>query len=391
MDFGRIWAEVNLDALDWNLDRVRHAVGDRPVMVAVKADGYGHGLVEVAREIQDRVAAFGVAGVDEGIKLRRAGVREPIILVLSPVPYEEIPDLFPHRLTPTVTESDFADRLSRAAEERRLEIGVHVEVDTGMGRTGVGLEEAGRFIREVATRPGLKLQGIFTHFPSADTDILFTETQLAGYFRLLAELEQDGFDRVVRHSANSAGLLNVRESHLDMVRPGLVVYGILPESYRSGRRHTDLDLIPAMSLRSRIVNLRRIPAGRSISYDRSFFTTRDTSIAVITAGYGDGYPWAMANRGQVLIHGRRAPIVGNVCMDLTMLDVTEVPGVRIGDPVTLMGTEGGETISACDLAAWADTIPYDIICRISPRVPRIYLKDGRVSHVRSLLSDQPNS
>ncbi|MFO7676233.1 MAG: alanine racemase [bacterium] len=387
MDFGRIWAEVNLDALNWNLDRVRRFVDGRPLLMAVKADGYGHGLVEVARELQDRVTAFGVAGVDEGIKLRRAGVREPVIIVLSPAPYEEIPDLFAHRLTPTVTEPEFADRLSRAAQERRLEIGVHIEVDTGMGRTGVGLDEAGNFIRAVAALPGLKVEGVFTHFPSADTDILFTETQLAAYFRLLAELEQEGFDRILRHSANSAGLLNVRESHLDMVRPGLIVYGILPESYRAGRRRIDLDLRPVMSLRSRIVNLRRIPAGRSISYDRNYFTTRESTIAVITAGYGDGYPWALTNHGHALVHCHRAPIVGNVCMDLTMLDVTDVPGVRIGDPVTLLGAEGEEIISANDLATWAGTIPYDIICRVSPRVPRIYIKDGRVSHVRSLLNN----
>ena len=387
MDFGRIWAEVNLDALDHNLDRVRRAVGERSLMVAVKADGYGHGLVEVACELKDRVTAFGVAGVEEGIKLRRAGVDEPVILVLSPIPYEEIPDLFAHRLTPTVTESDFADRLSRAARERRLEIDVHVEVDTGMGRTGVGLEEAEPFIRETAARPGLNLKGVFTHFPSADSDILFTETQLAGFFRLVDRLRQDDFPDLLRHSANSAALLNVRESHLDLVRPGLVVYGILPDSYHAGRRRAELDLTPVMSLRSRIVNLRRIPAGRSISYERNYFTTRDSLIAVITAGYGDGYPWGLSPGGRVLVQGRPAPIVGNVCMDLTMLDVTAIPDVRIGDPVTLMGTEANETITANDLATWAHTIPYDIICRISPRVPRIYIKQGRVDHVRSLLND----
>jgi alanine racemase len=387
MDFGRIWAEVNLDALNYNLDQVKKLAGDRKLMVAVKADAYGHGLTEVAAEIQDRVDAFGVAGVEEGINLRRAGITDPGILVLSPAPYEEIPDLFKYNLTPTVTEPEFARLVASEAQNRNLTMPIHVEVDTGMGRTGVGLNEAAGFIRTVADLPGLRLEGVFTHFPTADSDTKFTEIQLAGYRRLLAQLEQDGHDSILRHAANSAGLMNLPESQLDMIRPGLIVYGILPESYRSGRRTTNLDLVPVMSLRSRVVNLRDIPAGNSISYERNFFTERDSRIAIITAGYGDGYPYALTNKGEAIIHGLRVPIVGNVCMDLTMLDVTGLTDVAIGDPVTLMGTDSGSTITANDIAAWADTIPYDIICRVSPRVPRIYIKDGKVTGVRNRLND----
>ena len=385
MKYGRVWAEINLDALNWNLERVRLHVGDRKLMVAVKADAYGHGLREVAAEIADKVDSFGVAGVEEGISLRRDGIASPEIIVLSPAPYDEVDELFEHRLVPTVTEPEFARRLSAAAVARRAELPVHIEVDTGMGRTGIDVEEAAAFTRTVHDLPGLRVAGVFTHFPAADTDIEFTRRQVAAFDHLCADIEAAGITGFTRHAANSAGLMNVPGSHLDMVRPGLIVYGILPESYHSGDRSTGLDLLPVMSLRSRVVNLRRFPAGRSISYERRFTTDRDSTIAIVTAGYGDGYPYALTNRGQAIVGGRRAPVVGNVCMDLTMLDVTDVPDVRIGDPVTLLGSAEGDTITANEVAARAGTIPYEITCEVSPRVPRIYIRQGRIVKVRNLL------
>jgi len=386
MDFGRIWAEINLDALNYNLGRVRKLAGKRKLMFAVKADAYGHGLREIAREIYERVDAFGVAGVEEGINLRNAGIKNTPILILSPAPYEEIPEIFEHHLTPSVTETGFARRISLEAKKRNTELGVHIEIDTGMGRTGVSVSEAFGFIKQVSELPGLRIEGVFTHFPTADSDILFSETQLGEYYQLLARIEKQGFNNILRHAANSAGLLNLPESHLDMIRPGLIVYGILPESYHSGKRKTDLDLIPVMSLRSRIVNLRDFPKGVSISYERNYFTSRDSRIAVITAGYGDGYPYALTNRGEAIVNGKRARIAGNVCMDLTMLDVTGIPDIEIGDPVTLLGSAEGNTITANELAAWAQTIPYEIICQVSPRVPRIYIRNGKVTKVKKLLS-----
>jgi len=387
VDFGRIWAEIDLSALNHNLEQVRTLVGDRKMMVAVKADGYGHGLSEIALELQGKVDAFGVAGVEEGVHLREAGVAKTEIIVLSPVPYSEIPILFERSLVPSVTELDFARRLSAETRHRQTEIPVHIEVDTGMGRTGVSVAEAAEFIPAVAALPGIMVQGVFTHFPAADNDVAFTESQVREYEQLLDRLEKEGCGPFVRHAANSAGLMNVPVSRLDMARPGLVVYGILPESYHKGERKTGLDLRPVMSLRSRIVNLRDIPAGRSISYDRNFFTKHDSRIAVITAGYGDGYPWSLTNRGQAIVSGRRVPVVGNVCMDLTMLDVTGVPEVSIGQTVTLFGSAGGVTIPVNEVAAAAGTIPYEIICRVSPRVPRVYLKNSKITEVRNLLSN----
>ncbi|MEO0080007.1 MAG: alanine racemase, partial [candidate division WOR-3 bacterium] len=314
-------------------------------------------------------------------------VKNTPVLVLSPVPYDAIPLLFDHRLTPSVTEPEFARRLSQAATERNTAIGIHVEVDTGMGRTGIGLTEAVEFILGVARLPGLKLEGVFTHFPAADSDIQFSDAQVRDFERLVDHLKEHGLTGFLRHVANTAGCLNLPGSKFDMVRPGLMVYGILPLSYHFHHRRTDLKLRPVMSLRSRIVNLRKIPAGRSISYERNYFTTRDSRIAVISVGYGDGYPYSLTNKGQAILHGRRVPVVGNVTMDLTMLDVTDVPEAQIGDTVTLLGSAAGDTICANELALLAETIPYEIICRVSPRVPRIYLRQGKVVKVKTLLDN----
>ena len=384
MDFGRIWAEINLDALNNNLNEVRRVAGACKVMLAIKADAYGHGLREIAQEVADRVDIFGVASTDEGITLRLGGIKNTI-LVLSPIPYHEIPALFDHDLTPSVTEPEFAKRLSAEAAKRGATIGFHVEVDTGMGRTGVEAITAGRFVAGVADLPGLELRGVFTHFPAADSDLEFTRHQLQAYEKLMIRLDRLGLSGYLRHSANSAGFLNLPGSRYDLIRPGLIIYGILPDSYQSGFRTSELKLAPVMSLRSRIVNLRDIPTGRSLSYERSYFTRRDSRIAVITAGYGDGYPWSLKNRGKAMVRGSRAPIVGNVCMDLTMLDVTDVPNAQIGDTVTLLGSAEGDTITANELAGWAETIPYEITCRVSPRVPRVYLRGGKVEKTRTLL------
>ncbi|MBM3314003.1 alanine racemase, partial [candidate division WOR-3 bacterium] len=247
MEFGRIWAEVNLDALNDNLNQVRARGGACKVMLAIKADAYGHGLREVAEEVADRVDLFGVASTEEGITLRLGGVKNKVI-VLSPIPYHEIPALFEHRLTPSVTEAEFARRLSAEAMTRGAGIGFHVEIDTGMGRTGVETARAARFVATAAELPGLELEGVFTHFPAADSDLDFARHQLQLYEKLLVRLDRLGFSGFLRHSANSAGLLNLPGSRYDLIRPGLVIYGILPDSYQSGYRTAELKLTPVMSL-----------------------------------------------------------------------------------------------------------------------------------------------
>jgi alanine racemase len=386
MEFGRIWAEIDLDALEHNLELVRAALQPgQKVLLAIKADAYGHGAAEIADALQNKVDMFGVAGVEEGINLRTRGVSRTPILVLSPVPYLELGALFDYHLSPTVTEPSFARLLGQEAERRRSKVKVHIEVDTGMGRTGVDAGEVSGLVSSIRSWSNLALEGIFTHFPAADSDFSFTARQIQDFAKLVAELERPGASPILKHAANSAGFLNFPAAHFDMVRPGLVVYGVMPDGYLA--RHGDrMPVKPVMSLRSRIVNLRQLPPGRSISYERRFVTTRDSRVAVITAGYGDGYPYALTNHGEVLVRGRRAPIVGNVCMDLTMLDVTEIPETAIGDTVTLLGAENGQAITVNELAGWAQTIPYEITCRVSPRVPRAFKRGGKITGQRNLLA-----
>lgn len=386
VNFGRVWAEIDLDALRHNIAQVRSAIGGRRLLFAIKADAYGHGLREIARAARDGVDAFGVASVEEGVSCRQAGVRDQPVLILSPVAEKEIPALFEYRLMPTVSDEQFAIALAQEAQRRQTVLPVHIEVDTGMGRTGVSLNQALEFITRIVALPGINLAGVFTHFPAADTDINFTRAQVTAFNKLIEQLAEHGITGFLRHAANSAGCLNIPEAQLDMVRPGLMLYGIMPLSYHFGHRQAPFTLKPVMSLRSRIVSLREVPAGTSISYERTYFTSRTSKIAVISAGYGDGYPHSLTNRGYCLLHGRKVPVVGNVSMDLTMLDVTDVPEAKLGDTVTLLGAADSQKICANELALLAGTIPYEIICRISPRVPRIYLEQGKIVHVRTLLN-----
>ncbi len=386
LGIGRVWAEINLDALRHNIHEVRRLVKTRLLLFAIKADAYGHGLREVARASYGLVDAYGVASVEEGISCRLAGVKETQVLILSPASAKAIPLLFEYNLTPTVGEMEFARLLSEEALRRQTKIGIHVEIDTGMGRTGIPIEEALEFIPNVAQLPGINLSGVFTHFPAADTDIAFTRQQVEEFNRLIDLLAQKGFKGFLRHAANTAGFLNIPQAHLDMIRPGLMFYGIMPLSYHFGHRQSDLNLKPVMSLRSYIVGLRKFPAGTSISYERTYFTTRPSRIAVISVGYGDGYPHSLSNRGYALLHGKRVPVVGNVSMDLTMVDVTDVPEAKLGDVVTLLGSADGKTICANELALLAGTISYEIICRVSPRVPRVYIQDGKITRVKTLLN-----
>ncbi len=389
MDLGRIWAEIDLNALRNNLSIIKQTLGNKKILLAIKADAYGHGAKEIALELQNDVDMLGVAGVEEGISLRYGGVNVPI-LVLSPIPYFEIDLLWEYNLIPTVSEMEFARFLQESTKVKGANIHIHIEVDTGMGRTGLDYEKSLEQIIEISTYKSLIIDGIFTHFPSADSDPEFTKQQIGKFQNLCEKLNQSGITNFIRHASNSAGFLNYPYADFDMIRPGLSVYGIYPKNTITDSRSITLN--PVMSLRSRIVNLRYIPQGCSISYDRNYFTDKDSIVAVITAGYGDGYPFALKN-GEVLIQlasesggpTRRAKIIGNICMDLIMIDVTDIHGIKIGDIITLMGSTNGETISAYDLAKWANTIPYEITCRISPRVPRVFIKEQKIVAMRNLL------
>ncbi len=380
------WVEVDLDILDANVDAIRRATDvDREILLVVKADAYGHGAVEVARAAAQRgVRQFGVATLHEGMQLRAAGITEDV-WVLSPLHASEIPQALAHGLEPTLSSLEFARALSQAAVERGRPCRVHVEVDTGMGRTGIDATEAVDFLMAVDALPGVRVGSVYTHFPDADAeDLTFSRHQVLRFEEVLRALEERGLTPPFVHAANSAATLRLPESRLKLVRPGLAAYGLVPPHAGAA------DLRPAMSFRSRLVQVRRIRAGRPISYGRTFVTPRDSVIGVVPVGYGHGYSWLCSNRGAMLVAGRRVPIVGRVTMDLTMVDLTDLALERMprpGDPVVLFGRQNGASITADELAGWSETLPYEILCTIGKRVTRIYLRGGKPWRVMTLVGE----
>lgn len=377
------WLEIDLDRLDANIEHVQRWVGDDVgILLTVKADAYGHGAVQVAHAAAARVNVFGVATVDEAVELRDSGIKNEI-LILSPILETEIAVVARHGFAITLSGADFSDAI---ALHGVAPIPVHVEVDTGMGRTGVPEEDAFEEISRIAATPAVRLQGVYTHFPVSDSDAEYTRAQIVRFGELIAKLRAAGIVIPTVHSANSAAVDGVRESHMNMIRPGLLAYGLHP----SGARPS-LDVIPIMSWKTRIVRVRKVPKGKTISYARSFVTERASVIGVVPVGYGHGYPFHLSGRGEMLIGGHRVPIVGRVTMDMTMVDLTDLAETpRAGDEVVLVGTQGSETLTFHDLAAWGNTICYEVMCGISKRVPRTYFRRGKVETFKSLLGVLPN-
>jgi len=378
------WVEVDLDRFAGNLRAIRGRIGERcGIFLVVKADAYGHGAVEMAEAAErEGVAILGVATLHEGIQLRQAGSRLPVI-VLSPLLASEIGEALAHDLDPTVCDLDFARALSEGARAAGKPARCHVEIDTGMGRIGVREEDAEAFLAELAALPGLRVASAYTHFPDADAaDLSFSHAQAARFRALLERLDPMGLRPPRAHAANSAGTLNVPEGHLDWVRVGLIAYGHRPP-------HTpDIALQPVMSLKSRLVQVRTLPAGSPISYGRTFITARPTRVGVVPVGYGHGYSWLLSNRGSMLVHGARTPILGRVTMDLTMVDLEAAPNARVGDEVVLFGEQLGATLPLEELARWSETLPYEIMCTIGKRVSRIYLSGGRPVKMTSLVGER---
>ena len=378
------WVEVDLDQIDANLDALQGRAGaERELLLVVKADAYGHGALEVARSAAARgVRHFGVATLHEGIQLRVGGVTQNV-WVLSPLLTSEIPEAVAHHLEPTLPSLEFARELSAESLRAGRATRVHVEVDTGMGRTGIDPEEAAPFLSEVAALEGLRLGSVYTHFPDADArDPEFTRAQMERFRELLAELAAIGIRPPLTHAANSAALLRFPETHADLARPGLAAYGHFPPNANG------LGLKPAMQFKSRVVQLRRLPAGRSVSYGRKFVTQRPSLIGVVPVGYGHGYSWLCSNRGAMLVGGKRAAVVGRVTMDLTMIDLTEHDGVQVGDEVVLFGSQGGAHLPVEEVAAWSETLSYEVLCTIGKRVTRIYLRGQRPWKVLTLVGER---
>jgi alanine racemase len=381
------WVEVDLDRFAANLRAIRGHLGEgREVLLVAKADAYGHGAREmaVAAEAQG-VAQLGVATLHEGLQLRLAGCMLPIVC-LSPLLEAEIDEAVAHGIDATVADLAFARALSSAAQRSRKPVRFHVEIDTGMGRIGVREEAAEAFVAEVSTLPGLRFASVYTHFPDADAeDLSFALGQVERFRAIVERLSSRGLRPARVHASNSAGTVNLPEGRFDLVRVGLIAYGVHPPHDAA-----NLPLLPVMSLRSRLVQVRDLPAGTPISYGRSFVTSRPSRIGVVPIGYGHGYSWLLSNRGHMLVRGRRAPIVGRVTMDLTMLDLTDVPGVEVGDEVVLFGEQDGAVLAVEEVAAWSETLVYEVMCTIGKRVARLYRHGGRAVRVTTLVGERPD-
>ena len=362
------WAEINLKNLSYNFRQIQKSLSAQTkIMVTVKADAYGHGLIPVAKLLESLGVDFlGVASIDEGILLRKAGVRVPIV-VLGAMLKEDIDPVFTFRLTPTVCDSALGAALSKRAQAIGESVKVHIKVDTGMGRLGVLCRDALSFIKKIRRLRGVIIEGIFTHFPLADTNEDFTLHQIDLFNHLIARLHKERIFIPLIHAANSLGLLNYVESHFTMVRPGLVIYGLRPDD------NLKIHLKPVLSLKTKLVYKKRFPRGHGISYGHEYITKRNTLVAILPIGYGDGYPRNLSNLAPVLIRGKRFKISGRICMDQIMVDVGN-NAVRIGDEAVLIGSQGRHTISVEELARLCGTIPYEIVCGLGSRIPRVYIE-----------------
>jgi len=364
------YATVNLAALAHNLSRIKHYLSPGcGVMAIVKANAYGHGAIETAQSLAHQgIRQFAVASLDEGITLRQAGLSESIV-VLGALFEEQVPDLIAHRLTPVVSDGHIIPALAKAVHSHQAPYPIHLKVETGMGRLGFSLEELLTVLDAPLLHSPLKVEGLMTHLADADgADSTFTEQQLGSFNALLEQIRLRGLTVPLVHAANSAAIVRFPGAHFSLVRPGIMLYGYhtLPASI------PDPDLRPVLSLHTTVAQLRTIPQGSSVSYNGTFVAQRQTRIAVLPIGYADGYSRQLSHRGSVLIQGRRVPIVGLVCMDMIMVDVTDLAPVTVGETVTLIGQQGEESIWADEVAGWIGTIPYEVLCGIGSRVPRIY-------------------
>ncbi|MBI3994732.1 MAG: alanine racemase [Nitrospirae bacterium] len=363
-------AEINLAAFRQNLRLVRQRIGPhRALLAVVKANAYGHGIVPISKTaISENVQGLGVAFVEEGIQLRRSGIAQPILVMAGFLP-EEIEGLLEHRLTPVVSHPDQIEGLRQALEKTSGSIGVHLKIDTGMGRLGMSDNDLVPLIEQARRVKSIEIIGLMSHLADDDlTDGRPAEDQIDRFVKAQKTIAALGLTIPFLHMANSAAILSLERAWFNMVRPGIMLYGYPPPS----RPGDAIPVKPVMTLKTRIIHLKRVPAGTPVSYGRTYTTRRESLIAVLPIGYADGYSRAWSNRGEVLIGGRRVPVVGRVCMDMTMVDVTEVPAVGFGDEAVLIGSQGEETLSADELARKLGTIPYEILCAVSNRVPRFY-------------------
>ena len=381
----RTWAEVDLDAIAHNIKEIRKITNpNAKIMAVVKADAYGHGFLEVAKTLLENGAdRLAVAVLQEGKQLRSRGVTVPI-LILGASGEEAVEDLINFDITPSVFAYEFAKALSYEAERKEKITKIHIKIDTGMSRIGFlageNNEEIVDEIIKISKLPYIEIEGIFSHFATSDEyDKSYTLFQYGRFMDVCNRLEEKGLNSPIKHICNSAGIMMYPEMHLDMVRPGVILYGMYPSDEVDKSR---LDLIPAMTLKSTITHIKEVEPGRGVSYGKEYITDKKTKIATVPIGYADGYLRKLAKHGKMIVDGVKVPIIGRICMDQCMIDVTNVHNIDKGDEVIIFGREG---VTADDLAEWLETINYEVSCVIGKRIPRIYTKDGKAVKVLNYL------
>lgn len=367
------WIEIDLGAIRHNIRELRRITRSQSqIMAVVKANAYGHGAVAVSRVALEAGANWlAVATLDEAQELRQGGITAPI-LILGDTLQERAEELLQGGFRQAVFDEALPAALSRAASRAGLPARVHVKVDTGMGRIGFSWEkEAVEAVRRIKLLPGIEIEGVFTHLATADwADKEFAYEQLRRFLVACEQLQGEIGKPFLRHVANSAAIIDIPESHFDIVRPGISIYGLYPSDEVDKSR---VCLRPAMTVKAKIIQLKEVAAGVSISYGRTYYTSRVTRIATLPLGYADGYPRLLSNRAEVLVRGRRAPVAGRVCMDQLMIDVGHIPDVKVGSEVVLLGEQEGQQITAEEWGKWAETINYEVVTRIGPRLERVFV------------------
>lgn len=376
--FERVKAVVSLDAIAHNFAEMKKNIAKGTKIVAViKADGYGHGAEAIARLIEDYdyIWGFAVATPEEALQLRTFGVKKPI-LILGIVFEEYFTQMIAKEIRLTVCTYEMAQKLSEEAQRQGRDVHIHIGLDTGMSRIGFAdRQESVEEIKKISQLPNLKIEGMFTHFARADeTDRSPAIDQLNRYLNFAKLLEDAGIQIPMKHCSNSAGIIRVPEANLNAVRAGITIYGIYPSN---GVERDIVKLIPAMELKSHISYIKTVEPGAAFSYGGTFTAKKEMKVATIPVGYADGYPRSLSNKGWVLIHGKKAPILGRVCMDQFMVDITKIPDAKAGDEVTLIGKDGKEFISIEKFGDLSGRFSYEFACDISKRVPRVYIKDGK--------------
>ena len=385
--YSRVYATVNLDAVASNMKSMKENLpASTLIMGSVKADGYGHGSVPIAKTIEPYVFGYAVATIDEGIILRRHGINKTI-LILGVTHESQYEELLRYDIRTSMFQYEKAKKLSDLAVKQGKKAVVHLALDTGMSRIGMKADrEHAKEAASIAALEGIEVEGLFTHFARADeTDKSAYEEQYRRYKEFLGYLKELGVKIPIRHCSNSAGIVESLESnHMDMVRAGIAIYGMYPSDEVD---HNSVKLTPAMEIKSCITYIKEIEAGTAVSYGGTFVADHTMKVATIPVGYGDGYVRSLSGKGDVLIHGKRAAILGRICMDQFMVDVTDIPDVQEDDEVTLLGSDGAECITMEELAEKSGGFHYEMICDIGKRIPRVYLKDGKVVGTKDYFDD----